>query len=64
MPRDAVIEFGALLVGQGYRVGLQAFPNFIEQLSLFDRGEASNLIAQSAHGLKVARFCQPIKRAR
>jgi hypothetical protein len=51
MARDAVIQLGALLFGQRKRVGLQAFPDGIQQFRLLSSRESFNLVSQIAHRL-------------
>jgi len=51
MMLDAIIQLGALRVGQGQRIGFQALLGRIQQFRLFSGGEAFYLISQIAHCL-------------
>jgi|HubBroStandDraft_4_1064222.scaffolds.fasta_scaffold115378_2 hypothetical protein len=57
MAGDTVIELRPLRIGQRCGVGLEAFPDSIEQFSLLRRGEAVYLASQIAHmPTNLARF--------
>ena len=52
MLRDAMVKFRALRVRQSQRVGLQAFPDRVQQFCFLCRGEAIDLTSQVTHTSK------------
>jgi len=49
MMSDAAIQLGVLRFSQRERLGLQAFPDRVQQFRLLDGRQAFYLIAQIAH---------------
>ena len=49
MPRDSVIQLGALRVRERYRVRFEAFPDCIQQFCFLGRGQGVYLLSQIVH---------------